>query len=41
LNAALLVPDWNVWIFGGANCFIAGIPTVLIGGFPTYWDFST
>ena len=41
LNGALLVLDWNTWIFQSPLRFIVGIPLVLLGGLLAGWGMAT
>ena len=41
LNLALLLLDWNSWVFGGALRFLVGIPLALLGGLLSFWGVVT
>ena len=41
LNTALLVLDWNSWIFSNKLRLIVGIPLALIGGLLVSWGVAT
>ncbi len=41
LNVALLLLDWNSWVFGGALRFLVGIPLALVGGLLAIWGIVT
>jgi protein-S-isoprenylcysteine O-methyltransferase Ste14 len=40
-NAALLVLDWNSWLFQSNLRFIIGIPVALLGGLLVVWGMAT
>ena len=40
-NAALIVLDWNSWLFGSEIRLVLGIPLALIGGFLVSWGVAT
>ena len=39
-NAALLVLDWNTWLFKDSLRFIVGIPLAVFGGLLVIWGIS-
>ena len=41
LNTALLLLDWNSWIFKSDLRFVVGIPVTLLGGFLALWGVVT
>ena len=41
LNTALLLMDWNSWIFKSDLRFVVGIPVTLLGGFLALWGVVT
>lgn len=41
LNAALLILDWNSWIFESNLRFVLGVPLVLIGALLVAWGVAT
>ena len=41
LNAALLLLDWNSWVFAGNLRFLVGVPLALLGGLLAFWGVVT